>query len=181
MYFRYFKYYLPLEKGGDRYFEQTWIPSTQECLVPSLFELVLEKKIFKFGQWFSTISLLSPFGKYRVALHLNNFESPSLKNVLCQVWFKLSPAVLEKRIFKFRQCIFAISLSSPFEKGIGPSLEPICILIQRMLCFQVWLKLVQWFWRRFLNFINVFSLSLLSLHGKGRCPSFELHTWIHFT
>ena len=23
---------------------------------------------------------------------------------------------------------------------------------------QVWLKLAQWFWRRFLNFVNVFSL-----------------------
>ena len=39
---------------------------------------------------------------------------------------------------------------------------------------QVWLKLAQWFWRRFLNFSNVFSLIRDYLpFGKGRDPSFE--------
>ena len=47
---------------------------------------------------------------------------------------------------------------------------------------QVRLKLAQWFWRRrFLNFVNVFSLFVkLSPLGKGRGPSFE-QTWIPFT
>ena len=41
---------------------------------------------------------------------------------------------------------------------------------------QVWLNLVQWFWRRrFLNFINTFSLSLISPFGKGLGPSFPLY------
>ena len=35
---------------------------------------------------------------------------------------ELSPVVLEK-IFKFYQCIFAISLLSPLEKGRGPSFK----------------------------------------------------------
>ena len=40
-------------------FEQTWIPFTQGCFVPSLVEIgsvVLEKKIFKFRQSFFAIS-----------------------------------------------------------------------------------------------------------------------------
>ena len=39
-----------LENERDPSFEQTWIPFTQECFVPSLFEVnqvLLEKKIFK--------------------------------------------------------------------------------------------------------------------------------------
>ena len=38
---------------------------------------------------------------------------------------KISPEVLEKMIFKFRQYIFAIALLSPFRKGCGPSFEQI--------------------------------------------------------
>ena len=49
---------------------------------------------------------------------------------------------------------------------------------------KVWLKLAQWFWkRRYLNFINVFMLMLISLLsplGKGCGPSFE-QTCIFFT
>ena len=46
---------------------------------------------------------------------------------------------------------------------------------------QVWLKLTQWFWRRFLNFVNVFSLfhNHLPLE-KGGGTSFE-QTWILIT
>ena len=36
---------------------------------------------------------------------------------------EISPAVLEKKTFKFWQCIFAISLLSPFEKWLGHSFE----------------------------------------------------------
>ena len=46
---------------------------------------------------------------------------------------------------------------------------------------QVWLKLAQWFLRRrFLKFVNVFLLFLLSPLGEVRSPSFE-ETWIPFT
>ena len=47
IYFRNYLPYLGIEQGPS--FEQTWIPFTQECFVPSLFEIgpvVLEKKIF---------------------------------------------------------------------------------------------------------------------------------------
>ena len=42
---------------------------------------------------------------------------------------EIGPAVLEKKHFKFRQCIFTISLLSPLGKGLGPSFEQTWILI----------------------------------------------------
>ena len=52
MYFRYLEL-SPLGKGWGPSFEQTWIPFTQGCIVPSLVEINpvgQEKKIFKFRQ-----------------------------------------------------------------------------------------------------------------------------------
>ena len=37
-------------------------------------------------------------------------------------------------------------------------------LIRISVLCQIWLKLVQWFWKRFLNFVNVFSLLRYHLH-----------------
>ena len=58
---------------------------------------------------------------------------------------EIRPVVLEKNISKFRHCIFAISLLSPLRKGQGPSIvQP---FTQDAKC-RIWLKLDQWFWRR---------------------------------
>ena len=73
MYFCYFVIITPW-KGQGPSFEQTWIPFTQRCFVPSLVEIspvVLEKKILK-----KNINMFSLFCNYLllekgVALHLN--------------------------------------------------------------------------------------------------------------
>ena len=44
-------------------------------------------------------------------------------NSLHQVWLKLAQCLLEKKIFSFPQCISAISLIFPPEKGPGRSFE----------------------------------------------------------
>ena len=41
---------------------------------------------------------------------------------------EIGPVILEKKIFKFRQCIFTISYSSPLGKGYDPSFEHTWIL-----------------------------------------------------
>ena len=52
--------------------------------------------------------------------------------------------------------------------------------LKEALC-QVWLKLTQWFRRRFLNFVNVLSLFFNNLPLEKRwSPSFE-QIWIPFT
>ena len=57
------------------------------------------------------------------ALHLNKFESPSLKDALWQVWLKLAQWFWRRKIFKIIQCFFAISLLSFLGKGQGPLFE----------------------------------------------------------
>ena len=59
---------------------------------------------------------------------------------------------------------------SQFWSATGP-ISPFVVLA-------LWLKLAQRFWRRFLNFVNVFPK--LSPLGKGLGPSFE-QTWILIT
>ena len=49
--FTLFSYYLPLEKDRGPSFEQTWIPFTKDCFVPSLLEIgpeVLLMNIFSY-------------------------------------------------------------------------------------------------------------------------------------
>ena len=82
-------------------------------------------------------------------------------------------------IIKVCQFIFAMSLLYSLGKGHGPSFEQTSP--KDALC-QVWLKLAQWFWRRFflissMYFLNYFLFPPL---GKRRGPSFE-QILIYFT
>ena len=95
-------------------FEQTWIPFIQGCIVPGLVNVeisqaVLEEKIFIISSLY--------FYLIRDYLPLEKGFGPSFE----ETWFpftqgcivpsliEISPVVLEKKILKFRQCIFAIS------------------------------------------------------------------------
>ena len=119
---------------------------TQEFFVQSLVEIgqAVLKKIFS-TMYFSLFCYYLPL-EIKVCLHLNNHESPSPTDALCQVWLELDhgfrrrrflkfvkvfslfrnylpftqgcfvpsiididPLVLEKKILKILQCIFAIS------------------------------------------------------------------------
>ena len=48
--------------------------------------------------------VVSLFRKY---LSWNQFEFPSPKDVLCQVWLKLAQWFWKRKFLKFRECIFA--------------------------------------------------------------------------
>ena len=60
-----FRNYLPMEKGGAHLFEQTWIPFTLGCIVPSLVEIgrvVLDKKFFLISSiFFCYFVIISPW------------------------------------------------------------------------------------------------------------------------
>ena len=62
-----------------------------------------------------------PFEK-GVALNLNNFEFPSLKDTFVSSLVEIGPLILEKKIIKFRQCFFATCISfiyyQPLEKAV---------------------------------------------------------------
>ena len=70
-----------------------------------------------------------------------------------QGWFvpglvKIDPVNLEKNAFKFRQCIFAILLLSPFGRGWFFYLNKLEYPSPKGVSCLVWSKLAQWFWRR---------------------------------
>ena len=78
--------------------------------------------IFKVCQYIFTISLLSPLGKG----HGPSFEQvcfPITQGCFVPSLVEIGPVVPKKNIFKLRQRIFAISLSSPLEKRWGHSFE----------------------------------------------------------
>ena len=63
------------------------------------------------------------------------------------------------KIFKIRQCIFATSWLSPIGKGLTLYLSNLEFLSPKDTLCQVWLKLAQLFWRKWIfNFIKVFLL-----------------------
>ena len=134
--------------------------------MPNLVEIgptVLEKKIFKFRQSIFAISYLSPFGKGLAlwALHLKQLESPSPKDALCKVWLKLAQWFWRRRFFNFVNAFLLFRNYLSLEKGRALHLQKLESPSPKDALCQVWLKLVQWFWRRrFFNFVNeIFAIS----------------------
>ena len=71
---------------------------------------------------------------------------------------EIGPVVLELKIFEFRQCIFDISNHFLKKLGLDPSFNKFKFPYSKDALCQVWLKLAQWFLRRFLKLVNVLSL-----------------------
>ena len=112
MYFLIFCNYLHFEKGMTLHLKKKyWIIFTQECFVPTFVEVgpvVLEKKIFNSCQFIFFISQLSaiwdglgPSFEQTWILLTQGCFVPSL--------IEIDLVVLEKKTFKFHQCIYAIS------------------------------------------------------------------------
>ena len=109
----------------------------------------------KLAQWFwrrflNIFKIVLLFSYYLplekgVTFRLNKFESPPLKDALCQVWLKLARWFWRRRFLKYFQYNFTISLLSPFWEGRGPSFEQIWSPLPMDALCLVWLKLTQWF------------------------------------
>ena len=62
---------------------------------------------------------------------------------------EIGPVVLEKKILKFRKCVFSLFRNYlPLEKGWALHLNKLESPSPKDALCQVWLKLAQWFWRR---------------------------------
>ena len=138
-----FRSYLPLEKAW--FFHWT---NLMLYFVLSLVEIglaVLAKKIFKFRQCIFAISWLSPlikghgpsFENTWIPITQNCFVTsfveiplnPLTQNCFVPSLVEIGSVILEKKIFKFCQCIFVISKLSPLGKGHGPAFEQTLIPI----------------------------------------------------
>ena len=146
-----FLHFVPL---GTLYLNKLEFPSPKDVLCQVWLKLV--QRFWR--RRFFTISL-KHFCFY---LPLGKKQSPSIE----QTWIlltqgcyvlslvEISPVVLDKKIL----CVFAISLLSLLGKWWGPLYNKLEFTSPNNALCQVWLKLALWFWRRFLNFINILSL-----------------------
>ena len=91
-------------------------------------------------------------------LHLKKLESPSTKNDLCRDWLNWLIGSGEEDFFYFVNVISLFRNYLPLEKGGALHLNKLESPSPNDALCQVWLELAQWFWRRFFNFVNVFSL-----------------------
>ena len=72
--------------------------------------------------------------------------------------FKIGPVILEK-IFQFNKIFSQFLNYIPVEKGVALHLNKLEFPLPKNALCLVWLKSARRFWRRrFLNFVNVFSL-----------------------
>ena len=125
---------------------------------------------FKLAQWFwrrRFLNFVNVFSLFRNnlplekgrALHLKKLESTSPNDALCQVWVKLAKWFWRRRFLNFVNVFSLFRHYLPLEKAITLHMNKSEPPSPRDALCQVWLKLDQWFWRRFFfYFVNVFSL-----------------------
>ena len=113
-------------------------------------------------------------------LNGSSFEQtwiPFTQGCFCQICLKLAQRFWRRRFSNFFNVfsLFCNYRYIPLEKGWALHLNKLKSSSPKGALCQVWLKLVQWFWRRrFLNFVSVFSLFLNYFPLEiGWGPSFE--------
>ena len=116
-------------------------------------------------------------GKHSITLWLlRNLEYPSPKDVLCEVWLKLTSGSVEE----FHHCIFAIWLLSPLGKRRDTLFEQTWIIFTFVPSL-VEIGRVVLERKMFFNFVNEFSLfgyNMYLLLEKGVCGPSSEQTWI---
>ena len=103
--------YLPLEKVGALHLNKVESPSLKDSLCKVWLKLALwfwRRRFLKFSQFIFAISQLSPLGKGQGPSFEQNWI-PFTQGCFVQSLVDIGLVVQEKKIFKFRQCIFAIS------------------------------------------------------------------------
>ena len=144
----------------------------QDCL--KLAQWFWRRRVFNLINVFSLFSNYLPRGKGRGP----SFEQtwiPFIQECFVLSLVEIGSVVLEKKIFKFCQYIFAILLLYviifPWKRW-DPSFEQTWIPFTQGCFVPSLVEIGQSFWRRRLSrFVNVFLL--LSLFGKRCGPSFE--------
>ena len=169
--------YLTLEKGVALHLNKMESPSPKDALCQiwsKLAQWFCRRRFLNFVNVFSLFRNYLPLEKGG-ALHLIKLESPSPKDALCQVWSKSAQWFCRRRFLNFVNVFSPFGNYLPLEKSRAIYLNKLESPSPKNALCQVWLKLDQWFRRRrFLNFVNVFSLfhNYLPLE-KGRGLSFE--------
>ena len=113
------------------------------------------KRLFFFW-FFDVFSLHYYLSLKRGRDHLNKLESASLKDALCQVWSKLDHWFWLNRFFNSVNSFLLFHYYLPLEKDVVLHMSKLESTSPKDVLCQVWMKLAQWFWRSFYNFVKVF-------------------------
>ena len=125
-------------------FEKTWMPFTQGCFVPRLFEIgsltvVLEKRIILISSLhFCYFVIISPWRRLGPFIWRNLYPLHPRKN--CQVWLKLAQWFWRRSIFNFVNALSQFRNYLPLEKGVALHLNKLEFLSPKDVLCQVWLK-----------------------------------------
>ena len=92
-----------------------------------------------------------------MVLYLNKLESHSTKNALIQVWVKVSQWFWRRQIMNFVK-VFSLFRKYPPRKNGALHLKKNRIPFTQGCIVPNLVKLTKWFWIRYLNFVNIFSL-----------------------
>ena len=111
-----------------------------------------------------------------VTLHFIIFESPLLKDTLCQVWLKLAKWFSRRRFLKVVYVLSLCGYYLPLEKCIALKLNKFEFPLTKNTLCHAWLKLARRFWRRFSKVVYIFSICCYYLPlEKGQGPPFEIN------
>ena len=124
------------------------LPKDALCQVwLKLVQWFWRRRCLNFVNVFSLFCNYLPLEKAK-ALHLNKLESPSPKDAFCRVWLKLVLWFWRRRFLNFVNLFLLFLNYLRLEKAEVLHLNKLEFPLHKDALRQVWLKLVQWFWRR---------------------------------
>ena len=133
-------------------------PSPKDALCQVWLKLVQwfwRRIFFYFVNVCSLFCNYLPLEKGRT-LNLNKVESLSHKVAVCQVLLKFAQWFWRRRVLNFVNVFLLFRNYFPLKEGRALFLNKTDSPLPEDAYCQVWLKLAQWFSRRFFNFVNVF-------------------------
>ena len=141
-------------------------PSSKDGLCQVWLKYILEQQFWRYLQFviamhFHYNPLLSPLER-RCDRSFQHTRVPFTQGYSVPSLVEIGQVVLEKKIFKSRQCIFSMWLVFPLEKCMALNLNKFEFPLSKNTLCNVWLKLAQQFWRRFSKVVNIFQFFLWS-------------------
>ena len=107
------------------------------------------------------ILLLSPLER-RCDPSFQHIWVPFIQGYSVPSLVEIGQVVLEKKIFKSRQCFSLCGYYLPLKKCMALNLNKFEFPLSKNTLCHVWLTLAQRFWRRFSKVVNIFQFLLLS-------------------
>ena len=109
--------------------------------------------------------------------YLNKIESSSPKDAWCPVWLKFAQWFWRRR---FLNAVDVFSLSCYYltsEKDVTLYLNKLEFPLPKDVLCQVWLKLIQWFWRRRWKCEKFTTMTTTTRNANGQIPIKKNLTW----